>query len=54
MSVFVSYNSKNEDFAELVKMKIEKEALQKGAQGSTNRSSELIDLITTYVKPVKG
>lgn len=31
-----------------------KEALEEGAQGSTNRSSELIDLITTYVKPTKG
>jgi CheY-like chemotaxis protein len=31
-----------------------KEALEKGAQGSTNLSFELIDLITAYVKPVKG
>lgn len=28
MSVFVSYNSKNEDFAELVKMKLEKEGIE--------------------------
>lgn len=27
------------------------EAIRRGAQGSTNRSSELIDLITTYVRP---
>ena len=25
MNVFISYNSKNEDFAELVKLKLEKE-----------------------------
>jgi hypothetical protein len=28
MSVFISYNSKNEDFAELVKLKLEKEEIQ--------------------------
>ena len=28
MNVFVSYNSKNEDFAELVKMKLEKEGIE--------------------------
>ena len=27
MSVFISYNSKNEDFAELVKLKLEKEEI---------------------------
>jgi CheY-like chemotaxis protein len=32
----------------------QKEALEKGAQGSTNRSSELIDLITTHVRPAKA
>lgn len=31
----------------------QREALAKGAQGSTNRSSELIDLITEFVKPAK-
>lgn len=31
-----------------------KEAQEKGAQGSTNRSSELIDLIKTYVRPNKA
>ena len=30
-----------------------REAEEKGAQGSTNRSSELIELITTYVRPNK-
>ena len=56
----ISYNSKNEDFAELVKMKLEKEDIQvwkdtsqidaqeKGAQGSTNIATELIDLITSH------
>lgn len=29
------------------------EAQEKGAQGSTNRATELIDLITTYVQPIK-